>query len=224
LVQSGTLLDIDMALKDAIATYKIDNLGGTRAGRGFSYQNHWSIKKLIELHSSGKDYVMLFEVYDDVSVLDSESDPKSLEIFQLKSSQNSSPVTLAGLCTPVKNGPSILAKLIVVKQGLPEELKKAAERLHIVSNASFKHKSKYHSSPDSALKLGDHYKDALADKLEVLSTQTKIDKKTVGDILEIIFLIKSPLAFDEPDRQIRDLLQEFFKSHFDHFDRDSWQK
>ncbi len=207
-----------MSIKDVIGSDEVQNLGGTRAGRGFAYQNHWSIKKLIELHSSGSDYVMLFEVYDDVSILDREINPKALEVYQVKSSQNSSPITLSNLCTQVKGGPSILAKLVMVKEGLPKELKSATERLHIVSNASFKHKSKYHSSPDKAVKLTEHYKDGVEDKLETLSTQSKLAKKDIEEVLEITFLIKSPLAFDEPDRQIRDLLQEFFKNHFEHFD------
>ena len=209
-----------MSPKDIIGSYKVLNLGGTRASKGFSYQNHWSIKKLIDLHMSGKDYVMLFEVYDDVSVLDSESDPKKISIYQIKSNQNQIPVRLSHLCTKEKDKNSILAKLLLTKKNLPKELGDMVDSLHIVSNSSYQHNSKFHSSITTPVSIVDHYHDGLKKKVNSLSKETGISDAEVQVLLEITFLIKSPLSYDEPDRQIRDLLQEFFKNYFDNFDFD----
>lgn len=207
-----------MTVKDSIGSYKISNLGGTRASKGFSYQNHWSIKKLIDLHMSGKDYVMLFEVYDDVSVLDSESDPQKMGVYQVKSSQHQTPITLPKLCKNEKDKPSILGKLLLVKKNLPPELSKMVDGLHVVSNSSYQYKTKFHSSVTTQVSITDHYSDDAKKKIKDLAKETGFKDKEVEDLLEITFLIKSPLSYDEPDRQIRDLLQEFFKKHFDNFD------
>lgn len=209
-----------MSIKDQIGSCKISNLGGTRASKGFSYQNHWSIKKLIDLQQSGKDYVMFFEVYDDISVLDSEADPKKIGIYQVKSSQHQSPITIAHLCRKENGKPSILAKLLLTKKGLPPELCNVVDGLYIVSNSAYKCDTKFHSSATTQVSVSNHYSTVVKKKIKDLSSQTGLQDTEVQDLLEITFLIKSPLSYDEPERQIRDILQEFFKKHFENFDFD----
>lgn len=207
-----------MSIRDSIGSYKIQNLGGTRASKGFSYQNHWAIKKIIELHTSEKDYVVLFEVYDDVSVLDSESNPSKIDIYQVKSSQNQAPVTLSKLCQKTKQEKSILAKLFLTKVQLPKELNNIVEKMFIVSNSSYQCKTKFHSSTSSEISVGDHYRSELkSKKIDELSKQSGIQNLEIQKLLNITFLIKSPISFDEPYRQIRDMLQDFFKTKFKEF-------
>lgn len=215
-----------MPIKDCIGSYKIQNLGGTRASRGFSYQNHWAIKKIIELHASKEDYVVLFEVYDDISVLDSESNPSKIEVYQVKSSQNQKPITLSKLYKKTKQEKSILSKLFLTKVQLPKELSNIIGKMFIVSNSSYQCKSKFHSSADIEMLLADHYKPELNNKkINEISKESGIPRLDIDNLFKITFLIKSPISFDEPHRQIRDMLQDFFKTRFkDFFDVTTFYK
>ncbi len=206
-----------MSIKDIIGSYSIDNEGGKIAYRGLSYQSHWAIKKLLQLHATDKDYVMLFEVFDDISVLDSEESPQGIQIFQVKGSTSQQPLTLSSLCKKNKKGDSILTKLISVKRDLPKDLSDIVEQLYIVSNSSFKCGSpgKYHSAEDPVC-LTDYFsQEEINQKTQRLIEQLKCYKDDLVKYLKIISLIKDSLSYTEPERQTRDLLQEFFKSYFD---------
>lgn len=209
---------LNMSIKDSIGSYKVQNLGGTRASKGFSYQNHWAIKKIVELHTSQQDYVVLFEVYDDISILDNESNPSKIDIYQVKSSQNQSPITFSKLSKKIKQEKSILAKLFLTKIQLPKELNDIVEKMFIVSNSSYQCRTKFHSSSNIEVSVLDHYKPEIkSKKIDELSKQSGIESSEIENLLKMTFLIKSPISFDEPHRQVRDILQEFFKERFKDF-------
>ena len=57
---------------------------GSIASNRFDYQKDWSICKLLEIHESGKSYVLIFEHDEDLIILDSENNPKKIDFFQIK--------------------------------------------------------------------------------------------------------------------------------------------
>jgi hypothetical protein len=48
------------------------------------YQQTWALCHLLLLHEANADYVITFYHHEDVSVLDSETDPKQICGFQIK--------------------------------------------------------------------------------------------------------------------------------------------
>ena len=57
---------------------------GSIASNRFDYQKDWSLCKLLEIHESGKNYVLIFEHDEDLIILDSENNPKKIDFFQIK--------------------------------------------------------------------------------------------------------------------------------------------
>ena len=76
---------IDMAdLRDAIIRLKPREHAGSRSADRFDYQKDWAICKLLQLHESSADYLIAFDVFDDVVVLNSEATPDRISFFQIK--------------------------------------------------------------------------------------------------------------------------------------------
>ncbi|EMP4603473.1 DUF4297 domain-containing protein, partial [Acinetobacter baumannii] len=62
-----------------------DEKTGAHAKRGFRYQDWWSTLKTFEVWStSNLDFVIGTEVKEDLTILDSLSNPSSLEFYQIK--------------------------------------------------------------------------------------------------------------------------------------------
>lgn len=126
-----------MALKSKIVTQKPREKSGSTSASRFDYQKDWSLCKLIESHISGKDYVAIFDYHDDLIIMDSESNPKSVDFFQIKGKKNGN-WTTANLLTSAKakdGSPllSILGKLYDCKSKFELE----TTSLNFVSNARF---------------------------------------------------------------------------------------
>lgn len=105
---------------------------GSIASNRFSFQQDWSLCKLISMEESGKDYVLIFEHDDDLITLDSPTDPKKVNFFQIKT-KNSGNWTATELIKQ-KNGSSILGKLYSNKIKYGDD----TESLNFISNAKFK--------------------------------------------------------------------------------------
>lgn len=59
--------------------------GGKHGMQGGNYQKAWALYRMFELEMEGvDDYFMLFETLQDVAEFDSDSDPKSVKIYQIK--------------------------------------------------------------------------------------------------------------------------------------------
>lgn len=60
-------------------------VGGSHNQKGIEFQRHWAVLRMFELEASGeKDFLFLFEVVQDVAVLDSETAPVSICLYQVK--------------------------------------------------------------------------------------------------------------------------------------------
>lgn len=60
-------------------------VGGGHGQKGVDFQRYWAISCMFSLASDGQDdFLVLFEVIQDVAVYDSLENPKSLKIYQIK--------------------------------------------------------------------------------------------------------------------------------------------
>lgn len=60
-------------------------VGGVHTTQGIEFQKHWAVLRMFELTEAGeKDFLFLFEALQDVAVIDSNSSPTSICIFQVK--------------------------------------------------------------------------------------------------------------------------------------------
>ena len=77
-----------MSLKDLLVTTKPRETSGPRSANRFDFQKSWALCRLLELHKSGKDYLIVFDYHDDVLVLDSCGDPNRIDFYQIKTKQS----------------------------------------------------------------------------------------------------------------------------------------
>lgn len=113
--------------------------GGRIAADRFDYQKNWVLCRILELHKSDKNYVVLCEYHEDVTELDDESDPKRVIFYQVKTDQ--AKAWTAGRMISRKKAkskdsgslPSILGKLCQKMALLPV----GVASFRFVSNAAF---------------------------------------------------------------------------------------
>lgn len=59
--------------------------GGGHGQKGIEFQRYWAIMRMFELDDAGvSDFLLLFEVIQDIAILNSESEPTGIKIYQLK--------------------------------------------------------------------------------------------------------------------------------------------
>src|ERR1700730_5948168 len=116
-------------LKVRLLEFPPRDLSGSTVSDRFTYQHTWALCHLLELHISGKDYVVIFDHHEDVAVLDAEENPTSLHGYQIKTKESGN-YTLNALAkqesgegSPPNKLPSILGKLYDLKHRFPDEVK-----------------------------------------------------------------------------------------------------
>lgn len=124
-----------MELKKKISSNKPRENSGSRSSNRFDYQKDWAIIKLIELHKSKKDYLLVMDYFDDVVVFDSAEMPKNLSFYQVKTRGNNWTVNRMLERKKGKDGPllSILGKMYECKM----QFSNHTLSLNFVTNAKF---------------------------------------------------------------------------------------
>lgn len=125
-----------MELRELITQKKPRENSGARSSNRFDFQQDWVICKLLELHRSSKDFLILLDYHEDVVVIDSEDNPEKMTFYQIKSKDDGNWTTSSLLKRKKgKNGklPSILGKLYSCKLTFP----KHTLSLNFVSNARY---------------------------------------------------------------------------------------
>lgn len=123
-------------------------IAGTIAADRFDYQKDWALAKLLSLHASSQDYVLLCEFHEDVTVIDKASGPASATFYQIKTDDNKH--WTVNRLTKRRKGktgalPSILGKLC----DKVAELKGSGAHFHFVTNSSFSIKSGIVHKPEA---------------------------------------------------------------------------
>ncbi len=74
------------AVFNAVSEPDIAETGGSHSLKGSEFQKNWAIVEMFSLYQQvGRDdFMLLFEAIQDVAVLDSATDPKSIDIVQVK--------------------------------------------------------------------------------------------------------------------------------------------
>lgn len=125
-----------MDLRDTIANAKPRERAGATSADRFDYQKDWALCKLLLLHQSSGDYVVAFDAYDDVVVLNGEAAPDKIAFFQIKA-LGKKQMTLNRILKRDQgaNGPlpSIIGKLYYGKILFPDH----TEALTLVSSTPF---------------------------------------------------------------------------------------
>lgn len=100
-----------MALSDMLNDSVNKERGGRHGGKGHEFHRYWALCHLLELDSEKDDYLMLLEFIEDVAVLDSETFPEEIDLYQVKKKEGKTPKWTKATLLNTKKGKSILAKL-----------------------------------------------------------------------------------------------------------------
>lgn len=76
------------SLAEALLARRPRETSGTSSSNRFGFQRTWALCHLLNLHATDEPYVLLLEFHDDVVVLDRETDPQSVDFFQVKTRAN----------------------------------------------------------------------------------------------------------------------------------------
>lgn len=123
-----------------IKTPKREIAGGRTANR-FAYQFYWALYKLLQLFQSEEDFVLIMEFIDDVIVLDSSSNPKLVDFYQIKTNdkKNVQYISVSNIISRKKTeSMSFAEKLLDNMNRYPDETRS----LHFVSNKFYNFKLK----------------------------------------------------------------------------------
>jgi len=106
---------------------------GSIASNRFSFQQNWSLCKLISMEQSGDDYVLIFEHDDDLMILDSEVDPKNIDFYQVKTKALGN----WKISDLVKKGKKEVFSILGKMYSNKIKYEKQARSLNFISNAKF---------------------------------------------------------------------------------------
>lgn len=196
-------------LKDKLIQTKPSENSGSSSSNRFDYQKNWSLCKILELHSTGNEYVVTFEYHDDIIVLDSINTPSKINFYQVKTkkSGNWTVNQLVKIKKGAKN--SMLGKLYLNKINFPNE----TDSLHFVSNASYNFKLKNKKQASTSLNniccidLSDQEKKKIENSLK-----TEHSLSTNSSFEGITYLQKDDLTIKHHVELTRDKLTQFIES------------
>lgn len=123
-----------MDLRDKFARIPPREKAGQRSSDRFAYQRNWAFCRLLELHEGIGDYLIAFDLHEDVIVFDSEEAPTAIWFYQIKTKKGDH-WTVGDLLRPRQCSKlSPLAKLYTNYLLFPDTTKELA----FVSNAIVK--------------------------------------------------------------------------------------
>lgn len=204
-----------MDLKTRLISVPPRDLSGPTASDRFAYQRTWALCRVMELHASGEDYVVIFDHHEDVSILDSEDAPTALKGYQIKTKASGNFTLQAmlkreeGKSQPPAPLPSILGKLYDLKVRFPEH----TILLTVVSNASFSLRLKCDGKKSTVLELA-HVGDLLDEDrtkiCEALKEEHNIkDTISLDGLLEFV---KSDIPLCGHETHAKGKLAEFLQA------------
>lgn len=73
-----------MDLRELVVRCRPREQAGPRSADRFDYQKDWAICRLLALHESPGEYLIAFDIFDDVVVLNSAENPDRISFSQIK--------------------------------------------------------------------------------------------------------------------------------------------
>ena len=108
-----------MELRDLFHQVVPRERAGPTSSDRFEYQRDWALCRLLDLHESGADYLIAFDLHEDVIVFDSEENPTGIWFYQVKTRQGKH-WTVGDIIRLKKSSPlSPLAKLFTNYMAFP---------------------------------------------------------------------------------------------------------
>lgn len=201
------------ALLSALASRSPREDSGSRSSNRFDFQKNWAICKMIELHQSGVDYLLLLDYHEDIVLLDSESAPSTACYFQVKTKRTH--WTLAPLLSRRKGAdskplPSTLGRLYSNYFLKPD----ATKALCLVSNAPFRIRLAGGGTGESRSRI--EGTELEHDEMRKVESRLGAElKKTIEleDSPPLIFEV-TPISLDEHTTHTRGRVSEFLEVEF----------
>lgn len=73
-----------MSLGEILTIANLSEVGGGHNQKGINFQRIWAIVRMFELEGDDQDFLLLFEAIQDVAEFDSENQPTSVVVYQVK--------------------------------------------------------------------------------------------------------------------------------------------
>lgn len=185
---------------------------GSATSSRYDYQKNWALCRLLELHSTSDDYMLVFEFHEDVIELDSETHPSTVSFYQVKT-KGSGHWTLNGLIKADSNGGgsrlSILGLLCKNFGRFPEDTRS----LNLVSNAPFKC-GLSEASKNSLMQVSICLNELSAEEREKVRSALKAQLGTDEVPDELTFLLVTDLSLEGHDTHAKGKLAEFIEKAF----------
>lgn len=126
------------ALLTKILTNKPRETAGARTSSRYEFQANVAILKIIDLHEEDRDYRAVFDLFDDLMILDRSSDATRAQFYQIKSKANGRWTIKA--VAKVDDGADPPRSIVGKMYQNVTIFAETAESINFVSNAAFKFK------------------------------------------------------------------------------------
>ena len=128
----------EVSLSEKLTQRPPRETSGSRSANRFDFQKDWVLCRILDLHLQNKEYLVICDYHEDVTILDRESDPLSAAYYQIKTRTGENWTTKRLLSrSKGKDGqflPSILGNLY---SNYTNTLKHT-KSLNFISNASYR--------------------------------------------------------------------------------------
>lgn len=201
-------------LADEFVARRPRELAGARTSKAYDYQKDWALCKLLDLHKTESDYLLVLEYHEDVVVFDSADNPINADFYQLKQKKTGN-WTIGAISKPknkTDSTSSILGKIFSNEDAFQDH----ARSLSFVSNQGL------------SCKLNDGTK-ALEFESVTFDDLSLEDKKKVRDCvhapeleesnlagLRKLSIMRTPLGVDTHRTMTIGNLAEFLDSQYPH--------
>ncbi len=199
-----------MGLLSKVCTILPRESSGARTANRYSYQQNWAICHALHLYQTTDDFLIVLEQHDDVLVLNSEANPKYIDIYQIKTKKEGTWSAKKLLSKKsAKENISIIGKLYENYLKLGEC---SVNSLNVVSNLLFKI-----SLQDKANSLD--FEEIPLDKVKenILNTfrneiQNQLKLPRAASIDNLFVLIFSRLSLHDQAQHMKGYIYDFIQN------------
>ena len=193
------------------SSFKPRETAGSSSSNRFDYQKNWSICHFLNLHETGKDFLIIFDHHEDIVTFNHSLKPDSACFYQIKSKKSGSwTVSSLAKCKDGQHDSSILRKLYTNY----ENFSGFAIKLAFISNQFLSIKDK--GSGKKSLVSYHCFEHMHVDEKEKFSRSIEKKEKQFSDLfgLNLFEFEKSSLVLEDHVVHTKGRLAEFFENNF----------
>ena len=217
-----------MSAFDSLVKERVRDVGGPIAENRLEYQLNWGLKKLLKLQEKGEPYTIIFDLHDDILVLDSDINPTSIDFYQVKTTSKGHWTSTALLTRSEKKKSKKLKK--TVELDLFEEHASSKTKYSKIGNllrhsTVFNEARDYYFVTNAGLSenliptdKGDEeevdFKDLdVKEKDKFIEKLSKEIKGFDGKTLDKLHFIKGQMAVSDYEETVIGIVNKFIKIH-----------